>query len=512
MRSICLQILILCLILAVVFSLTTTKIYNKSGHKIHPHEKQSVHKTVPKLKPNHHAKLRPTGQLHLEAENDFDFEVSAEPSGVNEAITLIKTVESEIGEVVGRMSKFTEELESAKKDLEKVQSQGPKIATEVKEEKREAKLEDDDDQKVVVAETQEKNSEDNFEAKEEAKEEIKAEEKEEKEEAKEEEKEEVKTESNNESNVENNEVASESKGEDEAESNNAAAVSSESESKNDELAENKSEEKNEVPAADDSQKLEEEDTNDSSNSEKEAVSETVSSEDASFLQISTPDEMNSVDDDDSSAPVLMAMKRHQTVLAQKGSGTKMSDAGFTFGATTDGTLRTFDISDDGDIIYPPPPTAEDEFTKSIGKRGADAKDRFLPPMNSTEAGDDSNVVCVCKRQGAPRGFDRIRCKRNPKPSPSPTPIPRVHTGIKQCANGTWAAGADKGTKDVICIYFPADEIKVTPPTPPEPEPQYPAECYDDRNEWVAEGVEQKGRDKLVDIQLLIQSGYESCGC
>jgi len=226
--------------------------------------------------------------------------------------------------------------------------------------------------------------------------------------------------------------------------------------------------------------------------------------------------MNSVDDDDSSAPVLMAMKRHQTILAQNAlerkKGAAMDDRGFTFGARTDGSGRTFDLTDDGNILYPPPPTAEDEFLKSVTKKGADAKERVDPPMNSTEALDDSNVVCVCKRQGAPRGFDRIRCKRNPTPTPTPAPIKKAPVGIKQCANGTWVAGSDKGVADVICIYFPADEVKVTPPPVAEPERPYPAECYDDRNEYVAEGVgQQKVREK-VDIQLLIQSGYETCGC
>jgi len=256
-------------------------------------------------------------------------------------------------------------------------------------------------------------------------------------------------------------------------------------------------------------------TEDTSNT---GSSDTASTEtnDISLLQLSIPDEMNSVEDDDSSAPVNMMMKRHQTILAQNAvsrkTGASLDDSGFTFGARTDGSGRTFDINENGQIVYPPPATEEDEFLKAVAQKGADAKERIDPPLNSTEAMDGSNVVCVCKRHGAPRGFDRIRCKRNPTPTPAPpAPTPKPPPSIKQCANGTWTAGTDKGTSDVICIYFPADPVKVTPPIPAVPEPQYPAECYDPRNEWVAEGVQQSTRDK-VDMQLLIQSGYETCGC
>jgi len=232
----------------------------------------------------------------------------------------------------------------------------------------------------------------------------------------------------------------------------------------------------------------------------------------SLLQLSAPiDEMNSVDDDDSSAPLLMAMKRHSTVFAQHRVEHKSDDDSYTFGAAGDGSGKTFDITEDGRVQFPTPPTAEDEFLKSVETPGAEGKVRIDPSLNGTER-DDSNVICVCKRQGAPRGFDRIRCKRNPTPTPTPVPVPPTPAGIKQCADGTWISGSDRGTADTICIYFPATEVKVTPPTPPEEEKPYPAECYDERNEYVAEGVREKAREKIIDIQILIQSGYENCGC
>jgi hypothetical protein len=33
------------------------------------------------------------------------------------------------------------------------------------------------------------------------------------------------------------------------------------------------------------------------------------------------------------------------------------------------------------------------------------------------------MVCLCKRRGAPRGNDRVRCKKHPSASPSPSPKP-----------------------------------------------------------------------------------------
>jgi len=213
----------------------------------------------------------------------------------------------------------------------------------------------------------------------------------------------------------------------------------------------------------------------------------------SLLQI--PDEMNAMDPE---SPIAFAMKRHQALLTQQKVGTQKTDDTFTFGATTDGTDRTFDLTKDGKVLYSPPATEQDELLKKVQAKGADAKDRTeTPPLNSTELLNDTNVVCVCKRQGAPRGFDRIRCKRNPTPTPTPIPLPPVIVGIKQCANGTWTSGQDKGTNDVICISFPADELKVVQPPIIPPVPAYPPECYDDRNEFVESETEEIKKKRKI---------------
>jgi len=137
-----------------------------------------------------------------------------------------------------------------------------------------------------------------------------------------------------------------------------------------------------------------------------------------------------------------------------------------------------------------------------------------PTPPSEKNTDPSDVVCMCKRQGAPKkmkGFDRVKCKKHP--SPTPTPPPPVE-GIRQCVTGTWTgvtgSTPDANTTDTICIYFPARL-----PTPPEvnvPEREFPDECYDDRNEFVAEGIKKRPWD-----QFLLQEGFEAhhfeaCGC
>jgi len=129
------------------------------------------------------------------------------------------------------------------------------------------------------------------------------------------------------------------------------------------------------------------------------------------------------------------------------------------------------------------------------------------PSKDNQGADDS--VCMCKRQGAPRkmkGFDRVKCKKHPKPTP--TPEPPVE-GIRQCVTGTWPGKKgdtmDANSTDTICIYFPARL-----PTPPEvaPEREFPDECYDDRNEFVAEGIEKRPYD-----EFLIQTGaFAACDC
>jgi hypothetical protein len=98
----------------------------------------------------------------------------------------------------------------------------------------------------------------------------------------------------------------------------------------------------------------------------------------------------------------------------------------------------------------------------------------------------------------------------------------------QCVNGTWQgdAGSDAGINDVICIYWPAQmpQIELNPTPTPAPsggngsengsgndgnsEPEYPPECYDERNEFVADGVIEK---REYDV-LLLQQGFETCGC
>jgi hypothetical protein len=44
---------------------------------------------------------------------------------------------------------------------------------------------------------------------------------------------------------------------------------------------------------------------------------------------------------------------------------------------------------------------------------------------------EKDVVCVCKRRRAPRGDDRVKCKKHFTPTPTPTPTPTAIKGIRQ---------------------------------------------------------------------------------
>lgn len=158
------------------------------------------------------------------------------------------------------------------------------------------------------------------------------------------------------------------------------------------------------------------------------------------------------------------------------------------------------MTDVGDL-----PTGTGENTKTPAVAGG------APPKGpSKENQDDEDSVCMCKRQGAPRkmeAHERVKCKKHPKPTPTPEPIPE---GIRQCVTGTWPGKKgdtmDAGTTDTICIYFPARL-----PPPPELDPEvreFPDECYDDRNEFVAEGIVKRPYD-----EMLIQTGaFTTCDC
>jgi len=240
--------------------------------------------------------------------------------------------------------------------------------------------------------------------------------------------------------------------------------------------------------------------------------EDADNSDLALLQF---DDMNNgMDDDDTPALIPQMNRMRSTIMSQLSTDEPQAPAsvsdGYVFGVkqTADGP-RTYDVTADGEMIIrdvpataTPPPTKEDVVPK--------------PHALAINATEDNDVVCVCKRhQHAPRGFDRIRCKRHtPSPSPSPSAAARVVEGIRQCANGTWQSGADAGTKDVICIYFPA--IVPAPPAPPpapvNDEPEYPPECYDERNEWIADEVVPGVVERRKYDVLLLQQGYETCGC
>jgi len=235
---------------------------------------------------------------------------------------------------------------------------------------------------------------------------------------------------------------------------------------------------------------------------------------ASFIQF---DDMNNgVEDDDSLVPLAPRAMRSNFIANGEG------ESSVTFGMTSDGTRRTYDLDSDGTPIVNPivdtimPPTAADSNEAKLS--------------NSSVVPDtEKDVVCVCKRRRAPRGDDRVKCKKHFTPTPTPTPTPSPIKGIRQCVNGTWQGDADSdaGTNDVICIYWPAQmPLIVINPTPtPGPsgdnnngggdngsggsgEPEYPPECYDERNEFVADGVIEK---RQYDV-LLLQQGFETCGC
>jgi hypothetical protein len=240
-------------------------------------------------------------------------------------------------------------------------------------------------------------------------------------------------------------------------------------------------------------------------SEEAKVEEPKVEDDDETALLQMPFDMNAEDDNQQ----MMAAMRHNALLVQQKLQKPNDDKGVTFGARTDGSGETFDVSEEGDVVFPPPPVKEDELTKILD--APDAKGNVNKHANGTER-DNDNVICVCKRQSAPRGLDRIRCKRHPTPTPTPipTPEPIIPSGIVQCANGTWAAGDEKGKFDTICIYFPG-QIPEPPPTPtpiPVPDREYPDECYDDRNEYVAAGV----REKILGVSMLMQQGYRTCGC
>jgi len=265
-------------------------------------------------------------------------------------------------------------------------------------------------------------------------------------------------------------------------------------------------------------------------------------DDTSFLQLmNVNDDMNGgLEDDEGPAPALLMNRMRHHSLVQNKAGLKKHDGeeGVTFGISGDGSGRQFEVSESGEtLVHDPPPVPADMVKPNdISYRvdphdhsmkgvptadvdpadvrmdstapGTTGKQWSLAVDTNTTNGDDA--VCVCKRRGAPRGFDRVRCKRHPTPTPAPTPVPVQEPNIIQCTNGTWprSDSVDSNTRDIICIYFPARAPVPTPvPTPTPGEPEYPPECYDPRNEFVAEGVE-----KVPFSSSLLQQGYEVCGC
>jgi len=195
---------------------------------------------------------------------------------------------------------------------------------------------------------------------------------------------------------------------------------------------------------------------------------------------------------------------------------------------------TADIAPDGTIIpqvavtgddLEGPPTSDGKVLSPedgmVGVEDTNAKSPSFPgsstiPTFDTETNNETNVVCMCKRQGAPKkmvGYDRVVCKRHrPAPLPPPEPI----TGIRQCIKGTWPGmtgdGPDANTTDEICIYFPA-VIPAAPPRQDLDDREYPDECYDHRNEFVAPGVEKRPWDGPTLLQVGYDiKHYEECGC
>jgi hypothetical protein len=257
---------------------------------------------------------------------------------------------------------------------------------------------------------------------------------------------------------------------------------------------------------------------------------------ASFLQIKGVDEMNDgMEDDDTVAPMVANRMRS---LIQHSMQHSKEEEGIVIGVSNDGSKRTFDVAKDGSTTVAPPPEYPDYMVKpNDAKYRVDPNDPSLSTVpvakvdpsevakNSDMPGTggkqwsqaeqtgptENDVVCVCKRHGAPRGEDRVKCKKHIMPSPSPTPVPSPPKGIRQCANGTWPSNAfpDAETYDVICIYYPSQLETIPAPTPePSPTPDYPPECYDSRNEFVAEGVLEKRQFDVV----LLQQGFHTCGC
>jgi hypothetical protein len=262
--------------------------------------------------------------------------------------------------------------------------------------------------------------------------------------------------------------------------------------------------------------------------------------DSSFLQLqNVNDDMNGgAEDDETSVPSLMMnrMKRHSLIQQKPGDLT-----GRTFGIAGDGSGATYDVMKDGTTYMPPVPDVPADQAKPNDVRyRVDSSDPSLKnvpvaevdpsevAVDSTAPGTggkgwalkvgvntadlDKDSVCVCKRKGAPRGQDRIRCKRHPTPTPTPVPpVAPEAPGVIQCTNGTWPFvenSIDSGVRDVICVYFPVRFPQPTPMPTPTPSPEdYPAECYDPRNEFVAEGVEKRPFDNI-----LLQQGFEVCGC
>jgi len=246
---------------------------------------------------------------------------------------------------------------------------------------------------------------------------------------------------------------------------------------------------------------------------------------------------NAVEDDEASVPSMLMnrMKPHSLLQHQK----KGDEEGRRFGIAGDGSGLTFEVADDGSTLVHDVPPIPAEFQKPndgqyrVNPNDPSLSDVPLAQFDPTEVPVDSSIpgttgkkwslkvgtntttendlVCVCKRKGAPRGFDRVRCKRHPTPVPTPTPVPIEEPNIIQCVNGTWprtSDGIDAGTRDILCIYFPVRAPVPTPaPTPTPQEEDYPPECYDPRNEFVAEGVEKRPFDNM-----LLQEGFEVCGC
>lgn len=247
------------------------------------------------------------------------------------------------------------------------------------------------------------------------------------------------------------------------------------------------------------------------------------------------DDMNTAQGDDDVSPTVAS--RMRSILVQHSAATKKGkdDKGYVIGVSADNSGTTFDVSEDGEtIVHPAPKLPEGMVQSNDGSaRTNDPELRGVPVptskgspvMNadmpgtkgkgwSAKAGTNSttedDVVCVCKRSGAPRGIDRVRCKRHVTSTPMPTPAPKID-GIRQCANGTWpAASGETLVKDVICVYFPAT-LPAPPPPPTDsngnPDPEYPPECYDDRNEFVVDSVKKRPAD-----EILLQEGVELCGC